>query len=605
MYQDFEDRAEKTATPARLAALRAKLEAMGFDGFLVPRADEHQGEYVPPAAERLAWLTGFTGSAGLALVLKDRAAVFVDGRYTLQAREQVDLALIEPVHSAEKTPRAYIEEHVRPGMTIGYDPWLHTPEDVERFAAAATKAGAWLKPVPSNPLDAVWSDRPAPPQGAVVIQPLNFTGKESAEKRADIARTLAEAGADATVLTLPESIAWLLNIRGTDVKHTPVPLAFAILHADATVDLAIDPAKLDDEVRAHLGEAVRLHAPGEFAALLGALGKAGKRVLADPGSAAAAVFQALESAGATIKRGPDPCLIPKACKSEAEILGARAAHKRDGAALCRFLAWLAREAPKGELDEIAAVRRLEAFRAETGALVDLSFDTISGAGPNGAIVHYRVTNASNRKIGMGELFLVDSGGQYRDGTTDVTRTIAIGPPPDDAKHRFTLVLKGHIALARARFPEGTTGAQLDTLARAPLWHDGFDFDHGTGHGVGSFLSVHEGPQRISKGGHSVALKPGMIVSNEPGYYKTGAYGIRLENLMVVKPPEPVEGGERVMLSFETLTLAPFDKNLVLPELLTAEERAWLNAYHARVFKTLGSGVDPSTHGWLKTATQPL
>ena len=605
MFQDFEDHSDKGATGERLAALRTKLAAFGFDGFLVPRADEHQGEYVPPSAERLAWLTGFTGSAGLAIVLKDEAALFVDGRYTLQAAEQVDVSLIAPLHSADVTPRAWIEKHLRPGMTLGYDPWLHTPDEVERYDTAATKAGARLKPVPENPLDAVWADRPAPPQGTVAIQPLDLTGKESADKRVDIARALSDAGADATVLTLPESIAWLLNIRGADVKHTPVPLSFAIVHADSGVDLAIAPEKLSDAVRTHLGNGVRVHRPDVFPKLLAELGKAKKTVLADPATAAAAVFQDLENAGAIVKRGADPCLLPKACKTEAEIAGTRAAHKRDGAALCRFLAWLSREAPKGEIDEITAVKRLETFRAETGALVDLSFDTISGAGPNGAIVHYRVTNKTNRKIAMGELFLLDSGGQYRDGTTDVTRTIAIGTPPDDAKHRFTLVLKGHIALARARFPEGTTGAQLDTLARAPLWQEGLDFDHGTGHGVGSFLSVHEGPQRISKGGHGTPLKPGMIVSDEPGYYKTGAYGIRLENLLVVRPCETVEGGERAMLSFETLTLAPFDRALIMPELLSSDERGWLNAYHALVFKTLSGMVDPATHGWLKAATAPV
>jgi Xaa-Pro aminopeptidase len=602
MFQDFEDHSDKSATAERLAALRAKLKALGFDGFLVPRADEHQGEYVPASAERLAWLTGFTGSAGLAVILQDRAALFVDGRYTLAAGEQIDTTLIEPVHSAEKTPRAYLEEHLRPGMTLGYDSWLHTPEEIERYAAAATKAGAWLKSVPENPLDAVWTDRPPVPKGAVIVQPLNFSGKESAQKRGEIARTLSEAGADAAVLTLPDSIAWLLNIRGADIKHNPVPLAFAILNADATLDLAIDPDKLDGAVRAHLGDGVRLHAAAAFANLLRDLGKAGKRVLADPATAAAAIFQALDEAGAKVKRAPDPCLLPKACKTEAEIAGARAAHKRDGGALCRFLAWLAREAPGGAVDEITAVKKLESFRAETGALVDLSFDTISGSGPHGAIVHYRVTTKTNRKITPGELFLLDSGGQYRDGTTDVTRTIAIGPPPEDAKHRFTLVLKGHIALACARFPDGTTGGQLDALARGPLWQEGFDFDHGTGHGVGSFLSVHEGPQRISKAGHGQALKPGMIVSNEPGYYKTGAYGIRLENLMVVKPAEKTEGGERAMLAFETLTLAPFDTALVDPALLSAQERSWLNAYHARVLDVIGPLVDPRTHGWLKAAT---
>jgi Xaa-Pro aminopeptidase len=603
MFQDFEDHTDPKAVAPRLAALRKKLAKLKLDGFLVPRADEHQGEYVPLSAERLAWLTGFTGSAGLAIVLKDKAAIFVDGRYTLQVRDQTDTALFEPVHTAEKTARAWLEETLRPGQTIGYDPWLHTPDEIERLSEAAKRAGAWLRPVPANPLDAAWADRPPPPQGPVTVQPESFTGREAADKRAQLARDLAKDGIDAAILTLPDSIAWLLNIRGADVKHNPVPLAFAILQADGRVDLFIAPEKLDEAVRAHLGNGVALHPPSEFETSLAAL--SGKRVLADPQTAAAAVFEKLETAGATIRRGADPCLLPKACKTQAEIEGARAAHRRDGAALTRFLAWLAAEAPQGTVDEIAAAKRLEAFRAGTDALIDLSFDTISGAGANGAIVHYRVTDKTNRPLQSGELFLLDSGGQYRDGTTDVTRTIAIGTPPEEARHRFTLVLKGHIALARARFPDGTTGAQLDTLARLPLWQEGFDFDHGTGHGVGSFLSVHEGPQRISKAGHGTPLKPGMIVSNEPGYYKTGAYGIRLENLMVVTPAAPIETGERPMLGFETLTLAPFDRALVATALLGPEERNWLNAYHARVFQVIGPAVDPKTYGWLKAATQPI
>lgn len=603
MFQDFEDHTDPKSSAPRLAALREALASHGFDGFLVPRSDEHQGEYVAPSAERLAWLTGFTGSAGLAIILKDRAVLFVDGRYTLQVRDQVDTALIEPVHSAEKSAAVWIEESLHPGQTLAFDPWLHTPDEIERYSAAATRAGAWLKPAPRNLVDAVWSDRPTPPSGLVKPQAITHAGRESADKRSDLAKTLAKDHVDAAVLTLPDSIAWLLNIRGSDVKHNPVPLCFALLNADASVDLFIDATKLGDEAAAHLGEAVRVHAPGAFESSLAAL--SGKRILVDPQSAASAVFSTLEKANAKIKRGADPCLMPKACKTIAEINGTRAAHKRDGAALTRFLAWLAAEAPKGSVDEIMAAKRLEGLRTETGALVDLSFDTISGSGANGAIVHYRVTEKTNRTLQTGELYLLDSGGQYRDGTTDVTRTIAIGEPPEEARHRFTLVLKGHIALARARFPEGTTGAQLDTLARLALWQEGFDFDHGTGHGVGSFLSVHEGPQRISKAGHSVALKPGMIVSNEPGYYKAGAYGIRLENLMVVSPAAPIEGGERAMLSFETLTLAPFDRALIDVAHLSAEERTWLNAYHARVFKMIGPLVDPKTHSWLKAATLPL
>jgi Xaa-Pro aminopeptidase len=603
MFQDFEDHADPTAAGPRLAALRREMAARGLDGFLVPRADEHQGEYVAPSAERLSWLTGFSGSAGLAIILADRAALFVDGRYTLQAREQVDTGLITPVHLAEKTAKAWLEETLKPGQVIGYDPWLHTPDEIERFSGAATRAGASLKPVSGNPLDAVWDGRPPAPQGAVTPQPQRYTGRDAAEKRQELAQGLVRDGLDATILTLPESIAWLLNIRGADIKHTPAPLAFAILKADASVDLFIDEAKLDAEVRAHLGDGVTLHGPLAFDTALAAL--SGQRVLADPQTAAAAIFESLERAGALVKKGADPCLLPKACKTAAEIEGARAAHLRDGAALTRFLAWLAAEAPKGEVDEITAAKRLESFRAGTDALVDISFDTISGAGSNGAIVHYRVTTKTNRKLQQGELFVLDSGAQYRDGTTDVTRTIAIGTPPEEARHHFTLVLKGHIALARARFPEGTTGAQLDTLARLPLWQEGLDFDHGTGHGVGSFLSVHEGPQRISKAGFGTALKPGMIVSNEPGYYRTGAYGIRLENLMVVTAAAPIAGGERPMLGFETLTLAPFDRAGIQTELLTAEERSWINAYHARVYQLIGPLVDPKTHSWLKVATLPI
>jgi Xaa-Pro aminopeptidase len=401
MFQDFEDHTDPKAAAPRLAALRTKLAELGVDGFLVPRADEHQGEYVAPSAERLAWLTGFSGSAGLAVVLEDRAALFVDGRYTLQVREQVDTGLIEPVHIADKTARAWLEEQLRPGQTLAYDPWLHTPEEIERYQTAATRAGAGLKALPENPLDAVWTDRPAPPKGAVTVQPPSFTGRQSEEKRAELAKALARDGVDAAILTLPDSIAWLLNIRGADVKHNPVPLAFAILKADATLDLFIAPEKLDDAVRAHLGNGVALHPPATFEGKLAAL--SGKRVQADPQTAAAAIFEKLEAAGATIKKGADPCLLPKACKTEAEIEGARAAHKRDGAALTRFLAWLAAEAPKGTVDEIAAAKRLESFRAGTDALIDLSFDTISGAGANGAIVHYRVTTKTNRPLRTGEL----------------------------------------------------------------------------------------------------------------------------------------------------------------------------------------------------------
>jgi Xaa-Pro aminopeptidase len=605
MFQDFEDRSDPTATARRLSALREILKARGLSVFLVPRADEHQGEYVPPRAERLAWLTGFSGSAGLAIILPERAVLFVDGRYTLQARDQVDPKLVEVIHIVDKTPQAWLEANIGANATIGYDPWLHTPDAVTRYADALKRAKAKLVPATPNPLDEVWSDQPPPPLEPARVHELVYAGRASSEKRTEIAGLLMQTDADAAVLTLPDSIAWLLNIRGSDVKHSPLVLCFAIIHADAKVELFIDRRKLTADVIGHLGNGVTILAPSKFPDALAELGAAKKRVRADPQTAAAAVFDALERAGAEILRGSDPCLLPKACKNPVELEGMRQAHIRDGAALTRFLAWLAREAPRGTVDEIAAARKLESLRAETGKLEDLSFDTISGTGPNGAIVHYRVTARTNRVLKPGELYLVDSGAQYRDGTTDVTRAVAIGAPPAEARRSFSLVLKGHIALARARFPEGTNGAQLDTLARIALWQAGLDFDHGTGHGVGSFLSVHEGPQRISKGGHDVALKAGMVVSNEPGYYKTGAYGIRIENLMAVTRSETVAGGERAMMGFETLTQAPIDINLVDRDLLSPDERQWLNAYHARVRDTLSPLVDDETRAWLSEATKPI
>lgn len=605
MFQDFEDRTDPTATAPRLAMLRERLKKRGLSGFLVPRVDEHVGEYVPPRAERLAWLSGFTGSAGLAVALMDRAVLFVDGRYTLQAHDQVDPKFFEVVHIADETPEAWLEENVVEGSVIGYDPWLHTPTAVTRYSKALRRAKATLVPASPNPLDEVWSDQPPPPLGPARVYDVALAGRASSEKRAEVAGLLMQADTDAAALTMPDSIAWLLNIRGSDVNHSPLVLCFAILHANGQVELFIDSRKLGPEVIAHLGDDVTICEPSEFLGALGTLGAAKQRVRVDPHMTASAVFDALERAGAEILRGPDPCLLPKACKNTVELQGMREAHRRDGVALTRFLAWLAQEAPGGTIDEVAAARKLESFRAETGVLEDLSFDTISGAGPNGAIVHYRVTARTTRFLKPGEIYLVDSGAQYRDGTTDVTRAIAIGAPPTEARRPFTLVLKGHIALARARFPKGTSGAQLDTLARMALWHAGLDFDHGTGHGVGSFLSVHEGPQRISKGGHDIALKPGMVVSNEPGYYRAGAFGIRIENLMAVMPAEPIEDGERPMLSFETLTLAPIDINLIDPELLSPEERAWLNAYHARVRDTLSPLVDDTTRAWLAEATRAI
>jgi Xaa-Pro aminopeptidase len=587
----------------RVSMLRRELAARGLDGFIVPRSDEHQGEYVPPRGQRLTWLTGFTGSAGLAIVLRDRAAVFVDGRYTLQAAQQVDASLFEIHHLTDQPPARWVEAALKQGEVLGYDPWLHAPHEVDRFRAAAEKAGASLRAVDDNPLDRVWSDQPAAPLAPVVPHADGFAGESARSKRERLARGLAEDGIAAAVLTMPESIAWLLNIRGGDVPHTPLPLSFAILRSDASVSVFIDRRKLAPGLERHLGNAVSVSPPEQLGPALDALAAEGGRVQADPANAAAWIFDRLEAAGAKIHRAADPCLLPKACKNASEVDGTRAAHRRDGAALTRFLAWLAREAPKGGLSEIAASDRLEAFRREGKYFRDLSFPTISGAGSNGAIVHYRAMPETEKRLEPGSLYLLDSGAQYLDGTTDVTRTIAIGEPTQEMRDRFTRVLKGHIALALARFPKGTTGTQLDAFARRGLWQAGLDYDHGTGHGVGSYLGVHEGPQRISKAPSTQPLLPGMIISNEPGYYKTGAYGIRIENLVLVQPAEGA--GEREMMGFETLTLAPIDRNLVEPSLLDDEEIDWLDAYHAEVCATLTPLVDPETARWLAEVTQPI
>jgi Xaa-Pro aminopeptidase len=587
----------------RVARLRHELADRGLDGFIVPRSDEHQGEYVPPRGQRLAWLTGFTGSAGLAVVLRECAALFVDGRYTLQAAQQVDGDLFEIHHLIDEPPAVWLGSVLKPGNILGYDPWLHTPQEVERFAAAAEKAGASLCAVDDNPLDRVWLDQPAAPLAPVMPHQDEFAGESAQSKRERLARGLAEQGVAAAVLTMPESIAWLLNIRGGDVPHTPLPLSFAILRDDGSVALFIEPRKLAPGLDHHLGNGVTVLPPEQLGPALDALAAEGKRVQVDPASAAAWIFDRLGKAGARIHRAADPCILPKACKNTVEIDGTRAAHRRDGAALTRFLAWLAREAPKGGLSEIGASDRLEAFRRNGEYFRDLSFATISGAGSNGAIVHYRAMPETEKRLEPGTLYLLDSGAQYLDGTTDVTRTMAIGEPTQEMRDRFTRVLKGHIALALARFPKGTTGTQLDAFARRGLWQVGLDYDHGTGHGVGSYLGVHEGPQRISKAPNTQPLLPGMIVSNEPGYYKTGAYGIRIENLVLVQPVE--NGGEREMMGFETLTLAPIDRNLIDPSLLDGEEIAWLDAYHARVRETLTPLVDPDTAEWLTAATAPL
>ncbi|MBV9553213.1 MAG: aminopeptidase P family protein, partial [Alphaproteobacteria bacterium] len=540
--------------------------------------------------------------AGLAVVLRHRAALFVDGRYTLQAAAQVDTQAYEIRHLIDEPPARWLAEAAAAGDVIGYDPWLQTPNEVERLRAGAEKAGAVLRASAHNPLDAVWPARPAAPLAPVFAQPENFAGESAADKRARIGQALARDGVGAAVLTMPESIAWLLNIRGGDVPHTPLPLSFAIVKADGAVTLFIDRRKLVPGLDRHLGNAVTIEAPERLGPALDLLAGSA-RVQADPATAASWVFDRLAAAGARIHRAADPCLLPKACKNPVELDGTRAAHRRDGAAVTRFLAWLAHEAPNGGLREIAASDRLEAFRKEGDYFRDLSFPTISGAGSNGAIVHYRATADTEKTLEPGTLYLLDSGAQYLDGTTDITRTIAVGEPTDEMRENFTRVLKGHIALATARFPKGTTGSQLDGFARHALWQAGLDYDHGTGHGVGSYLSVHEGPQRISKAPNAQPLLPGMIVSNEPGYYKTGGYGIRIENLIVVQP-DP-RAAEREMLCFETITLAPIDRNLVARKLLDREETAWLDGYHARVRETIGPLVDAETRAWLEQATAPL
>ncbi|MEK9673368.1 MAG: aminopeptidase P family protein [Rhodospirillaceae bacterium] len=595
---------------ARLKRLRAELTARGLDGFIVPRADEHQGEYVAGRSERLAWLTGFTGSAGLAVVLKNKAAVFVDGRYTLQVRAQVDTAQFDCLPIATHMPWDWIAGAMSKGGRIGYDPWLLTPAQAARYEAACKKAGGKLVPVPGNLVDAVWADQPPPPRAPAQVHPNKYAGRTSADKRREIAVALKSAGEDAAVLSAPDSICWLLNVRGADVPRTPFVLSFAVVHRTGAVDWCVDADKITAAVRRHIGKEVRLHAPGTLGDVLDRLGQGGKRVRIDPAGIPMWVMARLKRAGADISRAADPCQLPKAKKTRAEQAGMRSAHKRDGAAVCRFLAWLAAEAPQGGITELAASDRLLACREATGKLRDLSFDTISGSGPNGAIVHYKSTPETNRTLKPGDIYLVDSGGQYLDGTTDITRTVAITikgkkGPTREMQDRFTRVLKGHIALAMAKFPPGTTGSALDPLARKSLWDAGLDYDHGTGHGVGSYLSVHEGPQRISKAASTVALEPGMVVSNEPGYYKTGEYGIRIENLVMVGAAETPRGGERDMLGFETLTLAPIDRALIDTPMLDTDERAWLDAYHARVWRELNRAVDARTRAWLKSATKPL
>jgi Xaa-Pro aminopeptidase len=600
VFQDFVSTARPDQGPPRLAALRRALAEQGLAGFLVPRADAHQGEYVAPHDDRLQWLTGFTGSAGFCIVLPAVAGVFIDGRYRTQVKSQVDLGHFTPVPWPETKPGPWIADHLASG-TIGFDPWLHTEDEIAKLAEALPPA-VTLRPLAANPIDAIWPDQPDPPSGRAFPHPTALAGESGPEKRARLAETLRAEGQRAAVLTLPDSICWLLNIRGADVPRNPVLHAFAILHDDGRADLFTDPAKIDAATLAHLGDGVALHPPAAF---LPALDRLAGPVRLDRASAPVLLRHRLEAAGIPIAWADDPCRLPKARKTEAEIAATREAHLRDGAAMVEFLCWLDETAPAGRLTEIDVVRALEGFRRATNVLHDISFDTICGAGPHGAVIHYRVTEETNRALGTDTLLLVDSGGQYVDGTTDITRTIALGDPGDEARACYTRVLQGMVALSRIRFPKGLAGRDLDPLARAALWLAGQDYDHGTGHGVGAFLSVHEGPQRISRIAE-VPLEPGMILSNEPGYYREGAFGIRLENLIVVQEAPALPGGDdRRQLSFETLTFVPLDRRLIVMAALSPGDRDWLDAYHAQTFSLLSQRVSAKARAWLAAATAPL
>ena len=602
-FQSFDDDGQGQDVPARLAGLRAELARRGLDGFVIPHADRHQNEYLPPNEERLMWLTGFTGSAGAAIILANRAVLFVDGRYWLQARDQTDPALFSIEHLVTTPPAAWIEANLKTGQKLGFDPWLHTAEGAERLSKACADAGAILVATEPNPVDAACRIRVPPPHGAIVPHVLERAGETAASKLDRIRAEIKRLNVDALVVSNPQAVAWTFNIRGADVSHTPLPLAFAIITATGT-QLYVEESKLTAAASQALDGLVEIKGETAFAQDLAGLGARHLAVRLDQATAAHAISQSIAANGGKVSRGPDPIVAMKAVKNQAEIDGSRVAHRRDGAAVANFLAWFDREAPSGRVTEIDAVAALETFRRDTGLLRDVSFPTIAGAGPDGAIVHYRVTRRTNRSIAPGELFLVDSGAQYEDGTTDITRTVIVGDPTPEMRDRFTRVLKGHIAIATAEFPDGISGSQLDSFARQHLWAAGLDYDHGTGHGVGSYLSVHEGPASISRPG-TTALMRGMILSNEPGYYKAGHYGIRIENLVLVTEAPAVEGAEKPLNRFETLTLAPIDRRLVEPDLMTANEIAWLDAYHGRVRDALMDLVDAGTAPWLEAATRPL
>jgi len=589
----------------RVSALRVELKARGIDGFVIPRGDEHQGEYVPMRAERLAWISGFTGSAGAAIVLRDQAAIFVDGRYTLQVENEVDTTVFQVCHLMNQPQHLWLAKVLKKGAKLGFDPWLHSEHQVARLRKACTDAGAELVAVETNLIDAAWDDQP--PRPISPVRPLSptYAGRPAGDKRRRIAQHIHEAGTDAVVLSAPDSIAWLLNIRGGDVGFAPLVLCFAILHRDAIVELFIDDRKLGANARNALGQGVTVRTPDALGSALDRLGRRKRRVAIQAEQTPLWIVDRLTVAGAQVQRQPDPCTLPKALKNKTERAGIRAAHVRDGIALCKLLAWLDARVPRTQPTEMQVAKRLENFRRDDPLFRGPSFPTIAGAGPNGAIVHYRATEKSDRPLKKGSLFLLDSGGQYPDGTTDVTRTVAIGRPKKIMRDRFTRVLKGHIAVARAIFPEGTTGAAMDPLARRSLWEAGVDYDHGTGHGVGHYLNVHEGPQRISRTAGDVPLEPGMVVSNEPGYYKTGSFGIRIENLVMVERLGKPKGGERSMLAFETLTLAPIDRRLIQSSQLNREETQWLDSYHQRVLKVISPYVDDRTRAWLEKACRPV
>ncbi|MCX7303409.1 MAG: aminopeptidase P family protein [Hyphomicrobiales bacterium] len=608
MYQDFDEVNDPSRGMARVALLRHWLAQKGLDGFIVPRSDEHQGEYVAARSERLKWLTGFTGSAGVAIVLSSRAAIFVDGRYTLQVRTQADPAVFAFESLIDNPPPNWIKANLGKGARLAYDPWLHTIGEVKALKAAADQAGAEIVPLDMNPIDQIWEDQPDAPLAPVEIHPSEFAGELARDKLARLAATIAKDGATHAVLTDPSSIAWAFNIRGADVPHTPLALGFAVLAAEGQHVLFLDKRKLPMKTEAYLTQLVDLRPPSALEADVAALAKSGASIALDPVLAADRLRMLVVENGGKVVTTPDPARLPRATKNSAEIAGARAAHRRDGAAVARLLCWLDQQEPD-TLDEIAVVTKLEDVRRSTGEetqmpLRDVSFSTIAGAGPNGAIMHYRVSRDTNRPLKNGELFLLDSGGQYQDGTTDITRTVPVGQPTDEMRTRYTLVLKGMIGISMLRFPPGTRGADIDAVARLALWKSGLDYAHGTGHGVGSYLSVHEGPQRIAKTGVEKLLE-GMILSNEPGYYKPGSYGIRLENLIIVTPAVDEPGGDIAMHGFETLTLAPFDKRLLRTSLLTRDELHWLDEYHRRVLSEIGPMVGGEVLAWLESATAPL